>query len=446
MPDTEAAASASRRGLPIPRVSPAVLACAVSRLLDLAEGRQEGHALRVAHVALATTRSLALSREERAGVLFGAVLHDLGAAHAGRVLPREQLGREDQVFQQAPLQLPHVVASRYPPHVGPSVRRALEEHAVAGADLAQRFGAPRQAVAAILGHHEHWDGTGYPQGRRGTDTEPVARIVGMADVVESYLALHGNPLAARQGLNDFLLQQRGNWFDPSLADILIEATRADLFWWDLHATESASLLLAEAGLVDQKPLDLDALEAAAAALAEAVDARTGHLHGYGAAAARLADGIARRAGVDGERARLVYLAGLLHDIGALALSGRLLFKVDVLTVEELEQMQRHPTVARDLLETLPGMGEIARWIGQHHERVDGRGYPDGLEGDALALEARILALADVYCALRSDRPYRRALGRADALDVIRGLSGTHLDPALVHTFLRATDLHEPLSE
>jgi HD-GYP domain-containing protein (c-di-GMP phosphodiesterase class II) len=97
-------------------------------------------------------------------------------------------------------------------------------------------------------------------------------------------------------------------------------------------------------------------------------------------------------------------------------------------------MRKHPSYSQKILEGLTGMEQIAQWVGAHHERPDGRGYPEMLEEKAIPVEARILAIADTYVALTSVRPYRRALSRDDALQVLLGGAGTQHDPKLVKLF------------
>jgi HD-GYP domain-containing protein (c-di-GMP phosphodiesterase class II) len=97
-------------------------------------------------------------------------------------------------------------------------------------------------------------------------------------------------------------------------------------------------------------------------------------------------------------------------------------------------VQYHPTHARELLSEIPGFGRISWWVGCHHERIDGKGYPAMLEGDEVPLEAQIIGICDAFEALTSDRPHRKAISQDDALQVVRGLAGSRFEPFLVDTF------------
>jgi HD-GYP domain-containing protein (c-di-GMP phosphodiesterase class II) len=100
----------------------------------------------------------------------------------------------------------------------------------------------------------------------------------------------------------------------------------------------------------------------------------------------------------------------------------------------MQLMRQHPANSEMILQELPGFEEVAVWIARHHERPDGKGYPEMLVGDDIPLESRILAIADVFAALMSDRPHRGALSSSDAKQVLLGAAGTQLDPELVRTF------------
>lgn len=127
---------------------------------------------------------------------------------------------------------------------------------------------------------------------------------------------------------------------------------------------------------------------------------------------------------------------LLHDIGKVSIPDRILLKEGPLTMEEREIMKTHPEVGYNILRSSKYMKEVAELVYSHQERYDGGGYPRGLRGDEICLGARIFAVIDAYDAMRSDRPYRKAMSAEVAKDEIARCSGTHFDPAVVDAFLR----------
>jgi len=151
--------------------------------------------------------------------------------------------------------------------------------------------------------------------------------------------------------------------------------------------------------------------------------------------------VAETIGMSFEEVETIELAAPLHDIGKIGVPDRILLKNSALTREETEEMRKHPTIGYEILKDSPSkflrMGAIIA-LG-HHEKFDGSGYPSGLVGDHIPLPARIVAVADVYDALTSNRPYKAAWLSVEALKYLTAHRGTHFDPEFVNAFLRARD-------
>jgi putative nucleotidyltransferase with HDIG domain len=147
----------------------------------------------------------------------------------------------------------------------------------------------------------------------------------------------------------------------------------------------------------------------ASGLVATLDARDRYTAGHSAAVAVYSRDIAARMGLNEEEQALIHLCGLVHDIGKVGLPAGLLEKPGALTLEERRQMEEHAAIGEKILSKIDNYAEIARIVRHHHERVDGLGYPDGLSGDEIPLAARIIAVADAYNAMTSDRPYRDAM-------------------------------------
>jgi putative nucleotidyltransferase with HDIG domain len=147
----------------------------------------------------------------------------------------------------------------------------------------------------------------------------------------------------------------------------------------------------------------------ASALVATLDARDRYTAGHSAAVAIYARDIAERMALTEEQQRLAHLCGLVHDIGKIGLPAGLLEKPGALTLEERRQMEEHSGIGERILAKVDDYTEIAQIVRHHHERVDGQGYPDGISGDEIPLISRIIAVADAYNAMTSDRPYRDAM-------------------------------------
>jgi HD-GYP domain-containing protein (c-di-GMP phosphodiesterase class II) len=145
---------------------------------------------------------------------------------------------------------------------------------------------------------------------------------------------------------------------------------------------------------------------------------------------------AEELGLEVERCERVRLAGLLHDVGWIGLPDEILSKPGPLSTGEWKDVRTHPEMAARLLAS-PELADLRDWIAAHHERPDGQGYPRGIEGDEIPLEARILAVADAYEAMTNERAYRPALSDEEAHGELRGGSGSQFDGEVVEAFLQA---------
>ncbi len=170
-------------------------------------------------------------------------------------------------------------------------------------------------------------------------------------------------------------------------------------------------------------------------LANAIEAKDAYTSGHSSRVSRFARDLALAGGLSQAAAETVAQAGLLHDLGKIAVPESILTKPGALTPEEWEVMRRHPVTSAQIVAPLEFFDQGAIILRHHHERYDGSGYPDGLRAEMIPIGARIVAIADVYDALTSDRPYRGRLPHADAVRYLREEGGRTLDEGLVEIFV-----------
>jgi diguanylate cyclase (GGDEF)-like protein/putative nucleotidyltransferase with HDIG domain len=169
-------------------------------------------------------------------------------------------------------------------------------------------------------------------------------------------------------------------------------------------------------------------------LAETVDLRFSGSARHSETVGRYAEMMARELGLSEQHVARVQLAGRLHDIGKVGVPDSILAKPAKLTDEEFEIIKRHPELGAQILEH-PSLADVRIWVGAHHERPDGSGYPLGLSGEEIQLEARILAVGDAYEAMTSDRAYSASIGHAAARAELERCAGAQFDPRVVKAFL-----------
>ena len=170
-------------------------------------------------------------------------------------------------------------------------------------------------------------------------------------------------------------------------------------------------------------------------LTRAIEARDPYTRGHSTRVTALAELVALRLGWGEERLKSLRIGGRLHDIGKLAIPDAVLSKEGRLEADELVQIQEHPKVGAKLILRIAALRDAIPYVLYHHERWDGTGYPSGKAGEEIPVEARVLAVADAFDAMTSDRPYRPALSHDEALAEVERCAGTQFDPKIARIFL-----------
>jgi putative nucleotidyltransferase with HDIG domain len=172
-------------------------------------------------------------------------------------------------------------------------------------------------------------------------------------------------------------------------------------------------------------------------LVAAIDAKDPYTEGHSQRVSDISVAIAEELNLSAEERHHIRIGSLLHDIGKIGIPDNILAKPDRLTPSEFDEIKKHPTIGANIIAKIHLLKNELPALSQHHERIDGSGYPKGLKGDEISLIARIVAVADVFDALTSDRPYRPALDIETSLDILRAEAGDHLDAHFVEGFIKA---------
>lgn len=177
----------------------------------------------------------------------------------------------------------------------------------------------------------------------------------------------------------------------------------------------------------------------ATALSNAIDARDSYTRGHSERVGEYASELAREMRLAEDRIELMRFIGLLHDVGKVGIRDAVMKKPGAYTFEEYQEMKNHAKIGADMLEGNKFLGRGQDWVRHHHERWDGKGFPDGISGEEIPLEARILACADSFDAMTTDRPYKAKMDFAAAKEELIRCSGTQFDPKVVEAMLKVVD-------
>lgn len=417
------------------RVALSELVGALTYALDLTEGQPRGHSARTCLIGMRIAKEIGLSSQEQSDLYYALLLKDAGcssnsAAAVGFFGSDDHRVKRDlkTVDWQRPLdamlyavrnaargsgvrrklrQLQHM---RMTPGGGSDLIRIRCER---GAEIVRKMGFPETSAQAVRSLDEHWNGGGSPRGISGEEIPTLARIVSLAQTVEVFAAERG----WREALRMAKARSR-RWFDPELVKAF--STFRDAGWWEaLYRGDPLD------GLPGLEPddrvqtVDDGGIDRIAEAFAEVVDAKSPFTFRHSTRVAELSRDVTAASGASPETVRMVYRAGLLHDIGKLGVSNLILDKPGSLSDEERGVIELHPVLTWSILRQVEIFRPIARMASVHHERLDGTGYPWGFAADGLDRHDRALAVCDIYEALTAERPYKTKMTSGEAFAILR---------------------------
>jgi putative nucleotidyltransferase with HDIG domain len=413
----------------------------LSYALDIAEGQPQGHAVRSCLIGMRLAAELEMEPSERSHLFYALLLKDAGcSANANRM---SELFEADDLETKRSSKLVDWSDTRTAflwsvraaapgsglrkriellkgiRDEGEVTRKFMEARCDRGAEIARMLFLSESTAAGIRSLDEHWNGRGMPDGLRGEEIPLAARIMCLAQTVEVFHANEGLKAARKMAK-----ARRGTWFDPALVDAFLDFCNDRSFWDSLDDPDVSEWEPQEFALTG----DEARLDRIAEAFARVIDAKSPFTARHSERVAEVADGIAEVLGFDEEDRRVLRRAGLLHDIGKLAVSNRVLDKPGTLTDDEFAAIKTHPVYSLQILERAPCFAGLADLAANHHEKLDGSGYPRGLKAKDLDLPMRVLAVADIYEALTADRPYRAPLPTQEALAIIDRDVPEKLDP------------------
>lgn len=374
---------------------------AFSLALDLSEGKQLGHARRTTSIALVLAMHHDLKGKYLDELYYTAMMHDIGLTGNS---------------------INTIMASDY----GPLTRK----QSLAGARIVSNIPYVENISPYIKHYHERWDGKGQPEGLAASEIPLISRVVNLADSIEIFLSSSGNNT---ESLKRYLRQEAGKKFDPELALIAHDVVGRDEF---IETINHPIALLEDLRPRENVTINDCELLAIGKGFAEIVDSKSTFTAHHSKEVADYSVQLAKHLKLKKDSIYKIEVAGLLHDIGKLGISTDILHKPSQLSEAEFEQMSYHPYYSGLILKQINGFEDITNWAALHHEKLDGSGYPHHHLACDIPTEARIIAIADVFQALISDRPYRDGLSYHKVVDIMSTMvKDKHLDGDLFAEFL-----------
>lgn len=436
---------------------------ALSHALDLTEGQPVGHSKRACWIGTHIAMEMDVGAEQLSDIYFTVLLKDLGcSSNAARIcelyLADDITFKRDFktvdgslaaalrfVFDKTGLESGFAERVRAILNIlkngGDITRELIETRCHRGADIAEKMRFSPAVQDGIRWLDEHWNGSGKPEGRAGAAI-PLASRIALAAQVADVFHSGGGRKAARAELD----ARRDGWFDPAVVDAFLRAEARPGFWDAIESDDLDARLFALPPALGTAAVTDDYIDDIAAAFADVIDAKSPFTAGHSRRVTLFTDMIAEEMGVPAERRRWLRRAALLHDIGKLAVSNQILDKPGKPEEDEWASIRSHPAHSATILRKVSVFRELADIAGAHHERLDGRGYPQGLKGAELSAEVRMLTVADVFDALTADRPYRKAMKVEEAFAILDKDTGPAFDGECVGALKRAVVRLVPTDE
>lgn len=373
----------------------------LSDAIDLIDPQLAEHHKRVAYISLCLADKLSLSDKERTELLLAGALHDIGG-----VTHRERVG---------------ILATEL---------GALQQHAELGYHLLRTFPPFRQVALIVRYHCVPWN-NGHGQEQDGRIITLSSHILQLANKVAELIDSKRPILEQRQVIRDTILRQAGKVLHPEVVAVFESIEPYDYFWLNTSYT-TLGVILDENAALENVPLTYKHLLSLTKLFSHLIDFRSSFTATHSSGVAAISEELGRLIGLPKWDCRMLRIAGLLHDLGKLAVPLEIIQKPAPLTEDEYNLVRIHTFYTYRILDRISAFKDIAEWASFHHERLRGSGYPFKLEEAQLSIPAKIVAVADVFTAVMENRPYRKGMTAAAALALLQNLAAEKaLDRELV---------------
>lgn len=377
----------------------------ISSALDFIEmdflGVPSNHGKRVAYIALKLSEIFDLSNEERYDIVSLSILHDNGIAEA---LSREQVTTINGGIL--------------------TLNESLKEHCIVGENNVKSYPFFTDTTNVIKYHHEKYDGTGYFN-VKGEDIPLMSQIIFLANDIEHVFKSSGVDYNIKRKIKDYVNAEKGKSFSPRIVEAFLRQCEEESFWENIGDKNIRQYLRSKTPYFN-KDLSLMEVRNITRVMSKIIDSKSEfteiHSNELSEKAAKMADYYKK---IDDEKEKLI-IAADLHDIGKLAISNKILDKPGKLTKEEFEIMKEHVRYTRIALEQISGFEDITEWAANHHEKLNGSGYPFKKTGKELDFNSRLMACLDIYQALVEERPYRKSLTHGQTMEILMSMQENNL--------------------
>lgn len=297
----------------------------------------------------------------------------------------------------------------------------IKSHCINGSSIISDFPIFNDLSSIILHHHENWDGSGCMK-LKGNNIPIESQIIRIADLISVQFNENSPSYAQKEGLINWVKSNSGKLFSKEITEAFLIISSKDFFWFNIENISYMNFILDKISPNLDIYLNLDQFEAIANVFANIIDKKSTFTAKHSRGIAKLAYKVSKHIGYSEEKSKKMKIAGLLHDIGKLATPSSILNKTGPLTDEEFCIIKSHAYYTKMILDKIENIPDISDWASNHHEKLNGNGYPRGLTSLELSEESRILCVCDIYQALTEERPYRKGLSNEKAFEILDSMA------------------------
>lgn len=372
---------------------------AISDSLDFVEintlGSTSFHSKRVAYIALRLADFYILSDKEKFDLCSFSILHDNGLSEESTV----------NEFEDNPRKENHNILEQYTKHCEIGEKNVID------------FPFLSNHKNIIKYHHENYDGTGF-YNLKDEQIPLLSQIVALADTVDNIFHFENPSIENREKIVKFVNDKQGIYYSSELVNNFNALVKKPAFWFDLQSNNLEKLVLSKIENFTMN-IELEQLVKLSSVFSTIIDSNSAFTSRHSSGLSDKVEKMSNFYKYEHEKTMRLVIAANLHDLGKLAVPNKILDKQSALTKKEFKIVKCHTYYTRQALEKIEGFEDIVEWAANHHEKLDGTGYPYGFDAQRLCFDSRLMTCLDIYQALTEERPYRKGMSHSDTMNILK---------------------------
>lgn len=383
---------------------------ALSFALDFVEidilGATSNHGKRTAYISLKVAEELGLDSKSLYDIVALAILHDNGVS---------EKSLHDKLLIGDYINIKKI--------------EGVMDHCIIGEENIREYPFLTDVKNVIKYHHERYDGTGFFN-LKGEEIPLMSQIIHIADGIERNFDLKNNNHHMQSKIVNFVNNQKNEMFSPNIVAAFLSAIKNEQFWTSLNNDNISNALKNDTPKYSME-LKMEEIRKITGVFSKIIDSKSKYTRRHSSDLSLKAAFMADYYNMNHEEGIKLMIAADLHDIGKLAIPNSILDSPTKLTAEEFETVKKHPYLTRVALQGIKGFEDITEWASNHHEKLNGKGYPFGKTAKDLDFNSKLMACLDIYEALTEERPYRQPLSHSETMSILNNMKDNgFIDPKI----------------